>query len=839
MKNPISNRYFANVSFVENDHDTAKVSTISKGYDGVDKISSADSNIELDRLPSQKYNFGKGESSSLLALLDVDDDLNNDAENDVSTIVLAPNVINMGKHGSVKEKVKSSESSKNKPQKKKRVKKMKPPPPQELTNLIPKVPTQQSRAHAQLLFDYIAPHVDKHVMEYLLIKMREFEVQMRNELEIKEQQQELESSHGASKKKKISKQKLKEYKTLVGRLDAFFSSKDPNTKKMKKMGTQDNAGLEKHPWIKSLIAQFFAGSPSRENKEDTPVKENMPASLSMEFIWQDPTFTPNLNRKKYEEAVSTLMRAREMSLESPLLWSNNQRKRVKKQTVEEKWEMVRREKHYGKSPQELKVEAETMANILSFRLPVDAHDELLRLFKGYADNVKETIMNEHETKIKENDVELFDDQSIRKDNNDDNMSLDIERKDGPKRHVEIMKMLFPNLKRRVGFHMHLVAMELAEFFYVDVPEQTRSEVEAVAIPETVDGIPYFPIGRSDVRISESWNNWNSLRDDVANVFLSSQHMYIRLHSALKKGESSRKGKHDTNDSKHPTEQEIDNVMAQYSNEANERTEELVEQLDKLRTTENDEVVGGIHLENVKKGPSSKPINLRFDCLMLNEKFGPYSYTDTSLLADLGGLHSNNMAKVSQDIAAILPETNKIIFIENLPIDVTKDELMTLYSRCGPIESLEIYNLRPELDPGELSLKKTAERKKRRRMSGMKGAKHKSKSRTPVYAFIKFRDEEGYNKATIDILRIFGMVIRRHLVKSIPARNINTIYLENISSSLHALDFEQKFNEILQPDMYISLSMGQRVNSDAKSCEISFPSFEVAYYAHQKLQTIDI
>lgn len=843
-----STRYFASSNrYLENDHDNIKISTKSPGYDvEVDNKSYIDPNIALERQPSQSYNFEKAEkNSSLLALLDLDDDdLIDHVEKDGEPSVFATNVDLGIKNKTKKESPPSSESSKIKHPKKKRVKKMKPPPSPESTNLIPKVPTQQSRAHAQLLFDYIAPHVDRHVMEYLSIRMKEFEEEMRNELEIKEQ--ELENSNTSSKRKKITKQRLKDYKTLIGRLDAFFTSKDASRKKKKKVahdmaGKESHAEFEKNPWIKSLIAQFFAGSGDDQRSatnEELPTKENMPAPLSMELIWQDPTFTPNLNRKKREEVVSTLMSAREMSLESPLLWSNNQRKRVKRQAVEEKWEVKRREKHYGKNPQQLKEEAEIMASILSFRLPVDVHDELLRLFKVYADNVKETITKQKDIEMQGNGTELHNDptQPV---NVDDKVFTDIESKDSPKRHVEIMKMLFPNLKRRAGFHMHLVAMELAEFFYVDMPEQTRSEVESMASPETMQGLPYFPIGRSDVRISEAWNKWNSLRDDVANAFLSSQHMYVRVHSALKKGEANIKGKKDKNDNKHPSEQEIDDVMTQYSNEAHARAEDVVEQVDKMGTTENDEVAVKNHLQNDRVRRVSKRNNLRFDCIMLNENFGPYSGTDTSLLADLGSVGAYTMGAISEDKADIPPETKKIIFIENLPIDVTKEELLHLYSRCGSIESLEIHNLRPELDPGELTLKKIAERKKRRRMSGMKGANQKLKSRTPVYAIIKFKDEDGYKKATIDMLRIFGMVIRRHLVKSIPARNIHTLYIENISCGLRALDFEQKFNELLQPDMYISLSMGQRVTAEATSCEISFPSFEVAHYAHQKLQTIDI
>lgn len=51
-----------------------------------------------------------------------------------------------------------------------------------------------------------------------------------------------------------------------------------------------------------------------------------------------------------------------------------------------------------------------------------------------------------------------------------------------------------------------------------------------------------------------------------------------------------------------------------------------------------------------------------------------------------------------------------------------------------------------------------------------------------------------------------------------------------------MDFEEKFSKVLQPDIYIALRTGQHINSRAKSCELSFPSFEVAYYAQKKLQT---
>ena len=108
----------------------------------------------------------------------------------------------------------------------------------------------------------------------------------------------------------------------------------------------------------------------------------------------------------------------------------------------------------------------------------------------------------------------------------------------PKEHVEIMKMLYWNLNKRVGFHVHFVAAELAEFFYVELPDQMKSEGSSVDAPQ----MPQEPLGRSDSRINESWNTLNELRDEVVATFLSSQHMYVRLQSAIKKGDLDKKGK---------------------------------------------------------------------------------------------------------------------------------------------------------------------------------------------------------------------------------------------------------------------------------------------------------
>ena len=118
-------------------------------------------------------------------------------------------------------------------------------------------------------------------------------------------------------------------------------------------------------------------------------------------------------------------------------------------------------------------------------------------------------------------------------------------------------------------------------------------------------------------------------------------------------------------------------------------------------------------------------------------------------------------------------------IDNLPIDITEQSLLNAYSRCGPIESLAIFNQRTELDPGRRS---TDSRKKIRNPSG-RGKWQRP--RTPLYGMVLFEDSASAAKATVDPLRIFGMVYDRHLIRSYPSSELTKLYLEDISNKYNS------------------------------------------------------
>jgi len=406
-----------------------------------------------------------------------------------------------------------------------------------------------------------------------------------------------------------------------------------------------------------------------------------------------------------------------------------------------------------------------------------------------------------------------------------------------------MKMLIPNLERCADYHVHLIAPDVANFFYLDVPWFKHDSDSK--LPHTFPADiklktnqayeSYRQLGSGDPRLGESWKCWISLRDALVKSFLRSQHVYSNLQKAIMENQEY---KSEEKLKSLPDDKQLEKIMVKFSSSEYDRAEELLEELDTLRTRPGSGEKVGIDwaTENIAQGRNPKKVHLRFQCFMLNDKFGPYSNGESAFLADMNDYHLESA--ICPDIVNNLPKANKIIFVDNLPIDISEEELKYLYSRCGAIKSIDIFNLRPELDPGEWGSKAKAERRKQMRMSGMKRANNTDRRRSPVYAMIKFEDEGGHKCATNDTLRIFGMVIRMHPAKSYPARNLNQLHIENIPDGLYAIDVETKLSKILHPNMYVSLQVGQHINSQPRRCTINFPTFETAYHAYQELQTVD-
>lgn len=192
---------------------------------------------------------------------------------------------------------------------------------------------------------------------------------------------------------------------------------------------------------------------------------------------------------------------------------------------------------------------------------------------------------------------------------------------------------------------------------------------------------------------------------------------------------------------------------------------------------------------------------------------------------------------------------RIVFLNNLPIDTTEEEINAIYSRCGQLDSIQLFNLRPDLDPGPLLKKQLKERLRMKNVMRKKNTySSQGRPRTPVYAILRFQTDEGYQVATSQELCIFGCIIRRHPVLSIKYCDVNTLYLEQIPSHLYSIDVEQKLSKMLYPHNFSLMLDGMpglglngcRKNNDENyqvysrpsSCQIRFMNFHEAAQAYE-------
>ena len=209
-------------------------------------------------------------------------------------------------------------------------------------------------------------------------------------------------------------------------------------------------------------------------------------------------------------------------------------------------------------------------------------------------------------------------------------------------------------------------------------------------------------------------------------------------------------------------------------------------------------------------------------------------------------HGTRSVAIS-NLASTTSLADRIVLLDNLPIDITVDELDRLYSRFGPLESIRIFNQRLDLDPGPLSKLQQKERLRRQVSSvGLHNARWRRPC-SPVHALITYVES---NEGALDEgLCIFGMILHRHPVRSIPGTDLTRLYIENLPSTLFskdnvvipvtAIEVEHWLTQHLDPDHYLCLGAGQSYSGLVGSCELQFPNFEHAWQAFAKLDRIDV
>lgn len=400
------------------------------------------------------------------------------------------------------------------------------------------------------------------------------------------------------------------------------------------------------------------------------------------------------------------------------------------------------------------------------------------------------------------------------------------------------RVLLSNLRKALPQgRLHWIGKDVADFFYVTTPDEVDRKADQDAIS-------------SDPVLGHSETNWKDVRDQYVQSFRNIQILFLELE---REQELQRKFLEGSSSLSSPSAlPEMDEFLDPNDDPSSERsvlktfdTVAALSRMDaKQSTTQRLKPRTYIPLEAMAIGDSWKNSSgPAMDNLI--ESQTNESADDTNIIAD-GATPSTVFIN---ETFPLQPPIDRLVVIDNLPIDATEFRLREVYGRCGDIEAIEMFHSRPDLDPGRRA---TDSAKKIRSPSSSSRRQKWSRPRTPLYAMILYKDETGAKKASCDPLRLFGMVLDQHLLRSHRASDMTTLYLEDVPSSVHTVSsLEFELSRLLQQsDLYVCLDDHHHLNLRTKvggvgkkkkkqnnqllSYTIRFPSFEAAYWSYWKL-----
>jgi len=391
------------------------------------------------------------------------------------------------------------------------------------------------------------------------------------------------------------------------------------------------------------------------------------------------------------------------------------------------------------------------------------------------------------------------------------------KKKRKKREEDLLHRLHRHLKRRSGPHYALFADRVTLFFDLSRPKTSQA----------------LSVHADNSGLAKAKLDWDAYRQSFCRKLMTIQE---KMDLRPKKEKIDDQPENDAlsididrYEEESIVEEHVDGESDSKTKDQDENENEVNDALNELEHHLNLSSLSPLLKNAEKKTKKARGMHAIYEAKVLNEF--PFSSPQSSLAST-----------DSSDTVIVPPPARTTVFLENLPIDMTELRLTELYSRCGDIASVKIFNQRPDLDPGPLSASQKRERRRQHvRSISMRRKRRWNPPRTPVYGLITFEDEQGYGRCVNDTLRIFGMLIEKHPVRSIQASDMRKLFIEGIpAGEFTSTDFETKLYHVLQP--YISLNsdfagMGHGSHQRRKSihsCEIKFPSFEVAFQSYHKL-----
>jgi hypothetical protein len=498
---------------------------------------------------------------------------------------------------------------------------------------------------------------------------------------------------------------------------------------------------------------------------------------------------------KQQHMIEVLIKSRRRVWKESVAWDDKERPKVKPTVI---GDVNNRDEEDNLSDEHALLEAEQVVKRLASHLPTKKYNSLLELFEAYTGTSRKA--HGASTSSSSSGAEPI-------------AAISDEETDATSRHssspspmapvVLNIRSLSAQLKNRTRSHYHLVAPHLATFFGYDL--ESTVEVDASYVT--------------------SHEKWRLYEQEFAGALLSIQDGLFRDVLAAK-----------------PDRLPIQRPKSQdsFASETN---------IDDLHpSTPTFPVVIDRRFR--------RPVHVVMEALRLHESTSVTQPSLGKVNCHHSRLHQSpdpQESSFSKESFVGTPPpapTETTVFLDNLPIDITTDEVKELYGRCGDIAHLQIFNQRTDLDPGPMSHAQLLAWK-RRRMAPSPRFQAWKRPRTPVYAMLTFDSPQGYEMCVGDALRIFGMIVRRHPVRSHRASDMTKLYVEGINASSEAaaenvgdvgipcLELEYQLREHLSPDLFVCLDSNQSNRSMVGSCEIRFQTFETALECFTKIQEMPL
>lgn len=556
---------------------------------------------------------------------------------------------------------------------------------------------------------------------------------------------------------------------------------------------------------------------------------------------KDPTYPPNQNRRHHQKNLDILMSARENSLRHPIFWTDWLMREAGytfgqgDQRLQRRYREKLEERHSSKGPDRLRSEAEETLELLVSRLPPPHFDKLMGTLERYTrlDSMSSTSQSSANSWY-------TDEGSGGSDPLPEIPEPDATHSGWKKNRLAILGAALVHCSPS---HAHSVAAHLGVYFHMDL---FKGQDEDVGF-DNLDPRRAAAAVQQQRKLVAARKKYQKAREDFVTRMSRLQHEFAMPENQSDGEEEADEnegfsqsidGEGDAEDvSSDLLVPEFQKEQAPYSSDSRKvQTEELEETLVELRRM-------GLRKDEVKKGRGRprQGVHLRYTAVRTD------NVDESSIAVD---------TESSEQIEAAEEEPEeRIVFINNLPIDTNEEEIDQIYSRCGPLDSIQLFNLRPDLDPGPLSAATMRDRKRKKRNKNKYLSLNEyrfQRPRTPVYGILRFQTDKGYRVATSDELCLFGCVIRRHPVLSIKHQEMSTLYLEKMPAELLSMDVEYKLAQLFRSQNVCVMQDGMRgvgrdgssmvedvamdgshqEYSQPSSCQVKFEDFHTAQQAYQ-------